>query len=68
MVPLVAVPPDVARLDGDDVGVRVRDIDDDSTLDLLVVADDWLVQRETDPLVEALWSAGGKGFVLEVRG
>ena len=57
MVPLVTVPPDVARLDGDDVGMRIRDIDDDGTLDLLVITDDRLVERETDPLVEALWSA-----------
>ena len=27
MVPLVTVPPDIARLDGDDVGVRIGDVD-----------------------------------------
>ena len=57
MVPLVTVPPDIARLDGDDVRVGIRDVDYDGTLDLLVITNDWLVQRETDPLVKALWSA-----------
>jgi len=57
VVPLVTVPPDIARLDGDDVGVRIGDVDNDGTLDLLVITNDWLVQGETDPLVEALWSA-----------
>ena len=56
VVPFIAVPPNVARLDRDDVWVRVRNVDDDGTLDLLVITNDWLVQGETDPLVEALRS------------
>ena len=70
MVPLVTVPPDIARLDGDDVGVRIGDVDNDGTLDLLVITNDWLVQGETDPLVEALWSACARkeGLFSDVQG